>query len=113
MRRLAFVLALAALGAASSHAADTLRVGKASPTAFAMLPLAVGDEEGFYRKHGVEVEIIDFGGGAEDAPGDGGRQHRCRHRLGRRARDGRQGIARTRHLQCRRAAALHRHRRSL
>jgi NitT/TauT family transport system substrate-binding protein len=65
MRRFALVLALAALGAASSHAADTLRVGKASPTAFAMLPLVVGDEEGFYKKRGLEVEIIDFGGGAK------------------------------------------------
>jgi ABC-type nitrate/sulfonate/bicarbonate transport system substrate-binding protein len=65
MRRLALALALAAFGAASSHAAVTLRVGKASPTAFAMLPAVIGDEEGFFRKRGIEVEIIDFGGGAK------------------------------------------------
>jgi NitT/TauT family transport system substrate-binding protein len=65
MRRLGLALVLAAFAAASSHAADPLRVGKASPTAFAMVPLAVGAEEGFFSKRGVEVEIIDFGGGAK------------------------------------------------
>lgn len=63
--RLALALVVAAFGAAPGHAADTLRVGKASPTAFAMVPLAVGAEEGFFKQHGVAVEIIDFGGGAK------------------------------------------------
>jgi len=65
MRRLALTLAFVALGAAPGHAADALRVGKASPTAFAMVPLAVGAEEGFFAKHGAAVEIFDFGGGAK------------------------------------------------
>jgi NitT/TauT family transport system substrate-binding protein len=64
--RLALALAFVALGAVSSHAAETtLRVGKASATAFAMVPLAVGAEEGLFKKRGIAVEIIDFGGGAK------------------------------------------------
>ena len=65
MRRLALVLALAMLVAPASRAADKLVAGKASPTAFAMLPLVVGVEEGIYAKRGLDVEIIDFGGGAK------------------------------------------------
>ncbi len=38
MRRLVLALALAAVVAPGSRAMDTLRAGKASPTAFAMLP---------------------------------------------------------------------------
>jgi NitT/TauT family transport system substrate-binding protein len=65
MRRLALVLALATAIAPASRAADTIRAGKASPTAFAMLPLVVGVAEGIYARHGLEVEVIDFGGGAK------------------------------------------------
>ena len=65
MPRLALALAIAALGAASAHAETTLRVGKASATAFAMLPAVVADAEGMFTKHGVNVQIVDFGGGAK------------------------------------------------
>ncbi len=65
MRRLAVALALAAAAAPASHATDTLRAGKASPTAFAMLPFEVGMAEGIYQKHDITLEIIDFGGGAK------------------------------------------------
>jgi NitT/TauT family transport system substrate-binding protein len=65
MHRLALVLALLALAAPGSRAMDTLRAGKASPTAFAMLPFEVGMAEGIYQKHGITLDIIDFGGGAK------------------------------------------------
>jgi len=62
----ALILALAAmLVAATSHAADTLRVGKASPTAATMLPLVVGAKEGIFAKQGLDLQIFDFAGGAK------------------------------------------------
>src|ERR1700733_1178175 len=65
MRRLTLAVVFAAMGAAQAHAGDTLRVGKASPTAFAMLPAVVAAEEGFFKNHGIDVQILDFGGGAK------------------------------------------------
>ncbi len=65
MRRLALAIAVAAVGAAQAHAGDTLRVGTASPTAFAMLPAVVAAQEGFFKNHGIDVQIMDFGGGAK------------------------------------------------
>ena len=60
------VLALALAAAApAAWAADTLRVGKASPTAIAMLPLEVGARTGIFARHGIAVEIVDFSGGAK------------------------------------------------
>ena len=64
MRRAPALLILL-LAAQTGRAEDTLRAGKASPTAFAMLPLVVGAEVGIYKKHGLEVEISDFEGGAK------------------------------------------------
>jgi NitT/TauT family transport system substrate-binding protein len=63
----AFALALVAAicAASASHAAVTLRVGKASPTAATMVPLVVGAQEGFFAKQGLEVQIFDFSGGAK------------------------------------------------
>ena len=63
--RVALALALAAVLAAPAQADDTLRVGKASVTAFAMLPLVVGVDRGLFKKHGIDVEIVDFSGGAK------------------------------------------------
>jgi NitT/TauT family transport system substrate-binding protein len=67
MRRLDLVVLALALLAAAPHARalDTLRTGKASPTAFAMLPLVVGMAEGIYQKRDITLAIIDFGGGAK------------------------------------------------
>ena len=65
MRRLVLALALAAVVAPGSRAMDTLRAGKASPTAFAMLPFVVGMAEGIYQKHDISLDIVDFGGGAK------------------------------------------------
>ena len=67
-RAIARGLVLAALVAAfsvPSHAADTLRVGKASPTAIAMVPVEIGAKLGIFARHGLAVEIADFAGGAK------------------------------------------------
>lgn len=65
MRYIALALALAAVFASPSRAADTLNVGKASPTAIAMMPLEVGLREGIYQKHGIDLKLIDFEGGGK------------------------------------------------
>jgi NitT/TauT family transport system substrate-binding protein len=65
MRILILALAAALFGGGASHAADILRVGKASPTAATMVPLEVGAKEGFFAKRGLDVQIIDFSGGAK------------------------------------------------
>ena len=65
MRALMLALVAALIAAQASHAAVTLRVGKASPTAATMVPLEVGVKHGFFAKQGLEVQLIDFSGGAK------------------------------------------------
>jgi ABC-type nitrate/sulfonate/bicarbonate transport system substrate-binding protein len=43
---------------------ETLRAGKAVPESFAFIPLDVGVQNGIFKKHGLNVEITAFGGGA-------------------------------------------------
>jgi len=64
MRYVLFALALVAL-ATPGRAADTVRAGKASATAIAMMPLEVGLKEGIYAKHGVALKLVDFEGGGK------------------------------------------------
>src|SRR5262249_44308140 len=47
-----------------ASAQEKLRVGKAVAEAFAFLPLDVGVREGIFKRHGLDVEITSFGGGA-------------------------------------------------
>ena len=49
---------------AAPNAAETLRVGKAGREAFTFVPADVGQRTGIFRKHGVEIEISNFGGDA-------------------------------------------------
>jgi ABC-type nitrate/sulfonate/bicarbonate transport system substrate-binding protein len=69
LRGLAAVALAAALaaftGASPSHAADKLRVGKAIAGPFDFTPLNVGIEKGFFAKHGLAIEEIDFAGSAK------------------------------------------------
>jgi NitT/TauT family transport system substrate-binding protein len=51
--------------AANAGAADKLRVGKAVPEAFSFVPLDVGIRQGFFKKHGLDVESIAFAGDAK------------------------------------------------
>ena len=62
------VLALAALvlgaPAASAQAEDLIRVGKAGREAFSFVPVDIGDQMGFFKKHNLKVEISSFAGDA-------------------------------------------------
>jgi ABC-type nitrate/sulfonate/bicarbonate transport system substrate-binding protein len=64
----AIVMALVAAAAPSPARADTaLTVGKANPTSDAIIPVDVGDQLGFFKKHGLDLKIINFGGGSKMA----------------------------------------------
>ena len=65
---IAFLGLAVCLGAAlPASAATTLTVGKANPTSDAIIPVDVGDQLGIFKKHGLELKIIDFGGGSKMA----------------------------------------------
>src|SRR5712671_2384917 len=59
-------LLLVAAIALSAHAAsaETLRVGKAGREAFSFVPLDIGVRSGIFTRHGLDVEISNFGGDA-------------------------------------------------
>jgi ABC-type nitrate/sulfonate/bicarbonate transport system substrate-binding protein len=61
------VLALGAVAslAAAARADDKLRVGTPEPTAFVFSTVDVGIDSGIFKKHGLDVERIDFAGGAK------------------------------------------------
>lgn len=58
-------LALAAsVGAtATTHAETLVRVGKPQAAAFQFAPVDIGLELGIFKKHGLDVQATDFGGG--------------------------------------------------
>ncbi len=57
---------LAALGVPGARAAgEKLRVGKAVVENVGFIPLDVGMEHGIFAKHGIEVEELNFAGGAK------------------------------------------------
>ncbi len=63
-------LAAAMLAAAPLASADeALKVGKSVPQAFGFTPLNVGIEKGIFKKNGVDVEAVDFGGAPRLAQG--------------------------------------------
>ena len=64
MRTILALLATVLL-AASSAAADKLKVGKAVPEAFSFVPLDIGMTKGFFQKYGIEAESIAFAGDAK------------------------------------------------
>jgi ABC-type nitrate/sulfonate/bicarbonate transport system substrate-binding protein len=59
--------ALAGLGAPAANAAETLRVGKAVSENIGFIPLDVGMKYGLFQKEGLEIEEINFTGGAKVA----------------------------------------------
>jgi len=65
----AAMIAAASLGAAAVPAAaeTTLTVGKASPTSDAIIPVNVGVELGIFKKHGLDVKIVELQGGSKMA----------------------------------------------
>lgn len=50
---------------AAAQSSGTLRVGKASATAFSFVPVDVGQQVGIFKKHGLDLEISSFGGEAK------------------------------------------------
>ena len=57
--------ALAAVAPAPAFAQTALIVGKANPTSDAIIPVNVGDKLGIFKKHGLDLKIVDFGGGSK------------------------------------------------
>lgn len=60
----AVAAAAALLAGSQAWAQEKLRVGKAVAEAFAFLPLDVGQRQGIFKRHGLDIEITAFGGGA-------------------------------------------------
>ncbi len=61
---LAFLFATVDIASAASV---TLTVGKAAPNADPIIPVNVGDKLGIFKKHGLDLKIIDFTGGSKMA----------------------------------------------
>jgi NitT/TauT family transport system substrate-binding protein len=51
--------------APAASAQTTLVVGKAAPNADPIIPVNIGDELGIFKKHGLELKIVDFTGGSK------------------------------------------------
>ena len=64
MRTIVTLIAAAVL-AATSASADTLRVGKAGREAFSFVPVDIGVRTGIFKRQGLDVEIAGFGGDAK------------------------------------------------
>jgi ABC-type nitrate/sulfonate/bicarbonate transport system substrate-binding protein len=61
---LAMIALLLASAAPEAALAQTkVRVGQPQPGTFQFVPLQVGGETGIFRKHGIDLEILSFGGG--------------------------------------------------
>jgi NitT/TauT family transport system substrate-binding protein len=56
---------IAAAALAPAYAQTTLTVGKANATSDAIIPVNVSDKLGFFKKHGLDLKIVDFGGGSK------------------------------------------------
>ena len=51
----------------SAAAATVVTVGKADPSADNTIPVDVGYDVGIFKKHGLDLKIVDFGGGSKMA----------------------------------------------
>ena len=60
----ALAFAAALLTTAGAKADTRVRLGKAQAQNFAFLPADIGVAAGIYKKHGIDLEIADFGGDA-------------------------------------------------
>ena len=61
-----FAIALATVPTSyPTSAATNLLVGKSNPTADSVLPADVGVRLGFFKQHGLDVELVDFRGGGQ------------------------------------------------
>src|ERR1700742_2224035 len=65
--RLVAALAIATGLSGTATAQTALTVGKSAPNADPIIPVNVGDRLGIFKKHGLDLKIVDFGGGARMA----------------------------------------------
>ncbi len=66
----AIAMLLAGAASAPAPAADTaLTVGKANATSDAIIPVDIGDKLGIFKRHGLDLNIINFGGGSKMVQG--------------------------------------------
>jgi NitT/TauT family transport system substrate-binding protein len=56
-----------AIAASPPSSAASLTVGKAAPNADPIIPVNVGDKLGIFKKHGLDLTIVDFTGGSKMA----------------------------------------------
>ena len=63
---LTFILA-SLLSAPLASAQTTLTVGKAAPNADPIIPVDVGEKLGIFKKHGLDLKIVNFNGGSKMA----------------------------------------------
>ena len=66
--RFEIVVGITLLLGASPHfaaAATVVTVGKADPSADNTIPVNVGEKLGFFKKHGLDLKIVNFGGGSK------------------------------------------------
>jgi NitT/TauT family transport system substrate-binding protein len=62
----AFAAAIGSLAIAyPASAQTTLTVGKAAPNADPIIPVNVGEQLGIFKKHGLNLQIVDFNGGSK------------------------------------------------
>src|SRR5262245_26815318 len=57
------IAAIAVLWTQAGSAQTKVRVGQPQAGTFQFVPLQVGTEAGIFRKHGIDLEVISFGGG--------------------------------------------------
>jgi NitT/TauT family transport system substrate-binding protein len=65
----AMMMSLAAAASTPASAETMLTVGKANSTSDAIIPVNVGDQLGIFKKHGLDLKIVDFGGGSKMVQG--------------------------------------------
>lgn len=61
------VLFAAAVAAGPACADTALIVGKANATSDAIIPVDIGEKLGLFKKHGLDLKILNFGGGSKMA----------------------------------------------
>ena len=59
------IFSAALVFATSAATAETLRVGKAGREAFSFVPADIGVRTGIFKRHGLDIEIANFGGDAK------------------------------------------------
>src|SRR5262245_10544854 len=59
------VAMLVTLSLPTTQAQEKVRVGKAVPEAFSFAPLDVGMQKGIFKKHGLDIDSVAFGGDAK------------------------------------------------